>query len=105
MAENTERVPFYRRGPYPAEEEDLTHRQSGWLMGSLVVAVLLTIVSAFVFVTWPVALIAWVVVAALFVVDVAGKKVARRHAESAPAGPPPPEPRRREPDPAKGETP
>jgi Flp pilus assembly protein TadB len=106
MAEQDTPTPFIPEGAYPAQEPDLTPRQSGWLLLSIVAAVLLTLVSVFLWVTWPLAVLAWFVAAALVLADAVGKKLARRRAERHPEMlPPPPPPPRREPDPARFETP
>jgi hypothetical protein len=106
MAEQDTPTPYIPEGPYPAQEPDLTTRQSGWLLLSIAVAGLLTLVSAFLWVAWPLAVFAWFVAASLFLADTVGKKLARRRAERHPETlPPPPLPPRREPDPARFETP
>lgn len=72
MATRAER--FIRRGPFPGEEPDLTTREGGWHYIALGLAVALTLLSVVVMVTWPFAILAWVLVAGLWIVHVGAKK-------------------------------
>ncbi|MFZ9890077.1 MAG: hypothetical protein ACO3JL_21475 [Myxococcota bacterium] len=75
MAHGRER--FIRRGPFPGEEPDLTVREGGWHYIALGLAVALTLLSVVVMVTWPFAILAWMLVAGLWLVHIGAKKLVR----------------------------